>query len=200
MNSAFRNALAVAAFSAAVAGCFNEPEPAYKTVPEGARVYLSDKGLSDLRGQPLDASVVDYLNLDRNQLTNVDEVASLSGLKWLRLNDNRLSSLPDLSKLVNLRRVYLRGNRFSEIPETLKDLPSLDSIDISGNPVREVPKWLAEKGGLKALSFTRTMLVKLPDDLSAWKSLQSLQLGELGLSKGEMARIRKALPSVAVVF
>ena len=25
------------------AGCFNEPEPAYKTVPAGARVYLQDK-------------------------------------------------------------------------------------------------------------------------------------------------------------
>ena len=34
----------------AVAGCFDEPEPAYKTVPPGARVYLSDKGLKDLSG------------------------------------------------------------------------------------------------------------------------------------------------------
>ena len=147
MKSAFRMALAVAAVSAAVAGCFNEPEPAYKTVPEGARVYLSDKGLKDLRGQSFDASVVDYLNLDRNQLTNVDEVASLASLKWLRLNGNRLSSLPDLSKLSGLRRIYLRGNGFAAVPETLKDLPSLDSIDISENPLAEIPDWLAAKRG-----------------------------------------------------
>ncbi|MBQ6135774.1 MAG: hypothetical protein IJI73_00205 [Kiritimatiellae bacterium] len=193
-------ALACAAL-AALAGCFNEPEPAYRTVPEGARVYLSGRSLGDLKGQTLDASLVDYLNLDRNQLTNVDEVASLAGLKWLRLNENRLASLPDLSRLVNLRRIYLRGNRFETVPETLKDLPALDSVDLSENPVSEVPEWLAARKGLKALSFSRTRIRKLPGDLSAWKSLQQLQLGDLKFDDaGEMARIREALPDTAIVF
>ena len=191
--------LAGVALCAALAGCFNEPEPAYKTVPPESRVYLSDKGLADLASADL-AKVGDYLNLDRNALTNVDQVAALAGLKWLRLNDNRLASLPDLKALVNLRRIYLKNNRFASVPETLKDLPSLTDVDLSGNPIKEVPAWLAEKKGLKNLSFGRTRITKLPEDLSAWESLQSLQLGELGLSAAEMARIRQALPKVAIVF
>lgn len=191
-----------AAVCAAAGGCFDEPTPAYKTVPAEARVYLKDMALGDLRGQAavLRADVVDYLNLDRNQLTNVDEIASLTGLRWLRLNDNRLSGLPDLSKLSSLRRIYLRNNRFAAVPEQLKDLPSLTDIDLSGNPVREVPEWLAAKRGLKNISLSRTRVTKLPGDLGAWKSLQSLQLGELSISAEEMARIRKALPHVAIVF
>ena len=181
------------------AGCFNEPEPAYKSVPAESRVYLSDKGLADLAKVDL-SKVGDYLNLDRNALTNVDSVAKLEGLKWLRLNDNKLNALPDLKALVNLRRIYLKNNRFTSVPETLKDLPSLTDVDLSGNPISEVPAWLAQKTGLKNLSFTRTMIKKLPDDLSAWQTLQSLQLGELNLSAGEMARIRAALPRVAIVF
>ena len=186
----------------AFAGCFDEPEPAYKTVPGGARVYLKERGLTDLKGLSLDASKVDYLNLDRNALTNVDEVASLAGLRWLRLNDNRLSSLPSLAKLKSLRRIYLSGNLFTEVPETLKDLPLLTDIDISGNPVSEIPEWLAKKEGLEFLSFSRTRITKLPDDLSAWKHLKALQLGDLQLEGGtnEMSRIRKSLPDVAVVF
>lgn len=192
---------AVAALCA-VAGCFDEPEPAYKTVPAEARVYLSGKSLGDLKGleSVLKADVVDYLNLDRNQLTNVDEAASLSGLKWLRLNDNKLSSLPDMKALASLRRIYLRNNRFAEVPPQLKDLPSLTDIDISGNPVKEIPAWLAEKKGLKNLSFSRTQVKKLPENLDAWKSLQSLQLGDLVISPDEMRRVRKELPSVAIVF
>jgi len=178
-------------------GCFNEPEPAYKTVPSENRVYLSDKGLKEI---PAVNAKADYLNLDRNQLTNAAAVAALTELKWLRLNDNRLSSLPSLSSLKSLRRIYLRNNRFSAVPETLRDLPDLTDIDLSGNPIKDVPQWLAEKKGLKNLSFTRTQIMKLPENLDAWKGLQSLQLGDLNLPAAEMERVRKALPKVAIVF
>ena len=193
--------VALAALCAA-AGCFDEPTPAYKTVPAEARVYLKDMSLADLKGKAglLKADVVDYVNLDRNNLTNVDEVASLAGLKWLRLNDNRLSSLPDLKALSALRRIYLKNNRFSAVPEQLRDLPELTDIELSGNPIKEIPAWLAEKSGLRNLSFSRTQLTRLPENLDAWKSLKSLQLGDLNIPPEEMARIRKALPDVAVVF
>lgn len=181
----------------AVAGCFNEPEPAYKSVPAENRVYLSDKGLKTL---PEINAKADYLNLDHNQLEKADGVEKLTELKWLRLNDNKLAALPDLKGLVNLRRIYLRNNRFAAVPETLKDLPALTDIDLSGNPLKEVPQWLAEKKGLKNLSFSRTEVTKLPDNLKAWTSLQCLQLGDLNISAAEMARIRSALPNVAIVF
>ena len=192
-------AILLATALAAVAGCFNEPEPAYRSVPAESRLYLPDKGLEDLKATDL-TKVGDYLNLDRNALTNVDPVAKLAGLKWLRLNDNRLTALPDLKALTQLRRIYLKNNRLAEVPATLKDLPALTDVELSGNPIREVPAWLAAKKGLKNLSFNATRLTKLPDDLSAWATLQSLQLGELNLSAAEMARIRKALPKVAIVF
>ena len=196
MNKATKLTLLAAAL-VAVAGCFNEPEPAYKSVPAENRVYLSDKGLKEV---PAVNAKADYLNLDRNELTNVSAVATLTELKWLRLNDNRLAALPDLKGLVKLRRIYLRNNKFTAVPETLKDLPALTDIDLSGNPIKEIPQWLAEKKGLKNLSFSRTQIVKLPENLEAWKSLQCLQLGDLNISAAEMARIRSALPNVAIVF
>ena len=180
-----------------LSGCFNEPEPAYKSVPAENRVYLNDKAL---KAVPSVNAKADYLNLDRNQLEKADGVEKLTGLKWLRLNDNKLAALPDLKGLVNLRRIYLRNNRFTAVPETLKDLPALTDIDLSGNPVKEVPQWLAEKKGFKNLSFSRTQVTKLPENLEAWTSLQCLQLGDLNISAAEMARIRSVLPNVAIVF
>ena len=204
MDAAPRKAIAAIALAALAAGCFDEPTPAYKTVPPEARVYLSDRGLKDLSScaEELKAGpAIDYVNLDRNALEAFPpELAALTGLKWLRLNDNRLSDLPDLSALKNLRRIYLRGNRFQYVPETLRDLPSLTDIDLSLNPIVEIPEWLAAKTGLEGLSFTGTQIRKLPKDLSAWKSLRQLQLGELHLSADEMSRIRKDLPDTAVVF
>ena len=193
--------LVAGALVALVAGCFDEPTSAEKTVESAARVYLSERGLKDLRAVGFAApEKVDYLNLDRNQLTNVDAVAKLTSLKWLRLNGNRLNTLPKLDELKKLRRIYLKNNQFKVVPEELKDLPDLTDIDLSGNPITEVPDWLAKKEGLENLSFTRTQITKLPEDLTAWKNLLSLQLGDLKLSAEEMARIRAALPDVAIVF
>ena len=90
--------------------------------------------------------------------------------------------------------------RQPEVPEALKNLPSLTDVDFSGNPIKEVPAWLAEKKGLLNLSFSRTQVTKLPENLSAWENLATLQLGDLKLSAEEMARIRKALPNVRIVF
>lgn len=195
-------AYALAAALAATAGCFDEPEPAYKTVPAAARAYLQGRGFADFASAAsgLDAEVVDYINLDRNAITNLDGIAAFRGVKWLRLNENRLSALPSLAALSSLRRIYLRDNVFTEVPEQLKDLPSLTDIELSGNPIKEVPEWLAQKKGLEFLSLSRTLVERLPSDLSAWKGMKALQLGELKIPPEEMARIRKALPDVAIVF
>ena len=187
-----------------LSGCFKEPTPGYKTLPEGSQVYLSGKGLKDLASEKDALALgdkINYLNLDRNAFETLPpEIPSLTGLKWLRLNENRLSSLPDISALTQLRRIYLRGNRFTSVPETLKNLPALTDIELSENPITEIPEWLAQKTGLENLSFNRTRINRLPADLSAWKSLRTLQLGGLNIPLDEMKRIRSALPSTAVVF
>lgn len=191
------------ALALAAAGCFNEPTPATVTVPEGARLYLQDRALRDLSScrELLKPELVDYVNLDRNDLEEFPaELSTLTGLKWLRLNRNRLSALKDVSPLVNLRRIYLRGNRFTSVPEELKALPALTDVDLSQNPITEVPDWFVAQKGLENVSFTETLLKKLPDDLSGWESLTSLQLGGLRLAPDEMARIRRALPKVTIVF
>ena len=191
------------ALALAAAGCFNEPTPATVTVPEGARLYLQDRALRDLSScrELLKPELVDYVNLDRNELEEFPaELSTLTGLKWLRLNRNRLSALKDVSPLVNLRRIYLRGNRFTSVPDELKALPALTDVDLSQNPITEVPDWLVAKKGLENVSFTETLLKKLPDDLSGWENLTSLQLGGLRLAPDEMARIRRALPKVTIVF
>ena len=204
-NSTFSifNFTLLVALCAAVGGCFDEPEPAYRSVPAENRVYMKDAALEkvDWSSAAFGAGEnIDYINLDRNKLASVDGVEKFTGLKWLRLNKNALASLPDLKPLSRLRRIYLGDNKFTTVPETLKDLPALTDIELSGNPIKEIPSWLSEKKGLENLSFNRTQLTALPADLSAWKSLHSLQLGELRLSKEEMTRVRKALPSVAIVF
>lgn len=220
--------LAVAASLLATAGCYDEPVSAESTVSAEKRIYLKDTNLGhltvegvyenglihDLHWTNLSSRVdlaaftnvlksVDYLNLDYNKFTNVDAVVEFPALKWLRLNSNNLSSLPTdgLERLSKLRKIYLADNKFSVVPEQLKNLSSLKSIDLSGNiGIKEVPDWMAKMQGLEDLSLSGTSIEKLPDDISAWKSLKLLRLGELKMSGSEMKRIRESLPDTTVVF
>ena len=213
-------AVCVAAAAAGIlSGCFDEPVKADGRVPPESRIYMKDgkaevfsAGLLLRRGvdangerlagrfRNIDPAKVEYLNLDRNSLTNIDEIAAFKSLRWLRLNDNKLESVPDLSHLARLEKIYLAGNRLREVPPFLEALPELEMIDMSGNPVAEIPEWLARKSGLRHLDLSRTALRSLPADLGAWKSLRSLKLGDLRLDESEMRRIRSALPGVRIVF
>jgi Leucine-rich repeat (LRR) protein len=78
---------------------------------------------------------------------------------------------------------------------------SLVMIDLSYNSgITEVPEWLAKMQGLEDLSFSGTSITSLPEDISAWKSLRILQLGDLKMTTVEMKRIREALPETTVVY
>lgn len=146
-----------------------------------------------------------YLNLDYNHLSNIDVITAFTGLKWLRLNENRLQKLPDLAALENLQALYLRGNALTDeaLAETFRAdvMPKLDRVDLSGNPITVVPPGLAERKGLSHLNLSNTKIRELPEDLSPWQSLKSLQLGGLDRMSGEeMTRIRTTLSETAVVF
>lgn len=211
---------------AALAGCFREVPPAEDSVRPETRVWLKDAGLSVVTARDVhekgmiyfgeqggwsnlssrvsnfDPKSLEYLNLDYNAITNADALAEFTALKWLRLDNNAISSLPDLGGLKDLRRIYLRANRLTAVPETLGDLPSLDTVDLSFNHgITEVPEWFAKKEGLSHLILSSTGITRLPEDISAWKSLRTLQMGGLHIeSTEEMKRIRDALPDTAVVF
>lgn len=221
--------LAVAASLLATAGCYDEPISAEATVPAEKRIYLKNTDLGHLtvetvyeKGLIYDSKwtnlssrisldkfkadglkSVDYLNLDCNKLTNAAAIVEFPALKWLRLNSNNLSSLPTngFARLSKLRKIYLADNRFTAVPKQLEELSSLKEIDLSGNiGIKEIPDWMAKKQGFEDLSFSGTSIEKLPEDLSAWRSLRLLRLGELKMSGGEMKRIREALPDTTVVF
>ena len=86
------------------------------------------------------------------------------------------------------------------MPEVVKEWTALEDLTLDGNPIAAIPDWLTTLPNLRALSLNGTRITKLPEDLSAWKRLDLLSLGGCPVPRSEMARIRKALPDVAIVF
>ena len=181
-----------------LAGCFDEPEPAYKSVPEGARIYLKEQGLADLKGQSFDASKIDYLNLDRNRLASLPD-ALPTGLRWLRLNGNALSSLPEsIGALVDLRRIYLNDNALEALPASFGALKALEDVALAGNRLTAFPAVLVSLPHLRNLDLRGNgSITELPPDIGDMKALRTLTLTGCRLPKEERDRIRNFQPPVS---
>ena len=144
-----------------------------------------------------------YVNLDGNMIDEIgDEIGAATSLKWLRLNGNRLESLPKaVSQLGDLRRIYLQNNELKAVPPALMGLAKLEDIALDGNPgITSVPEWMLEMPSLRNVGLSGTAVTRLPDDLSGWSRLTSLNMADCPLSPEERRRIRAALPDVAMVF
>ena len=164
--------------------------------------YFARNGMTKIPDLTCWAETLDYLNLDNNAITEIPEnVGKLTKLKWLRLNGNKIKAIPaTLATLKDLRRIYLKGNSLPTVPEVVKEWTMLEDLTLDGNPITALPDWLTTLPHLRALSLNGTRITSLPKDLSAWKRLDLLALGGCPIPKGEMERIRKALPDVAIVF
>ena len=155
--------------------------------------YFARNGMEKIPDLTCWAETLDYLNLDDNAIAEIpDTVGKLTKLKWLRLNGNKITAAPaSLATLKDLRRIYLKGNGLTAVPEVVKEWTMLEDL---------TPEWLTTLPHLRAVSLNGTRITSLPKDLSAWKRLDLLALGGCPIPKGEMERIRKALPDVAIVF
>ena len=86
-----------------------------------------------------------YLDLamQRPKLKSIPkEVAQFPNLVCLDVSYNQISSIPDeIKQCKKLRSLNLGGNRYlAKLPAVLKEVPSLELVDVS-----DIPEWSAEK-------------------------------------------------------
>ncbi|XP_064652027.1 leucine-rich repeat-containing protein 61-like [Lineus longissimus] len=90
-------------------------------------MILREMGISDL-GCIGECTGLERLDLSRNDISKLYNLASLSSLAHLNLSANRISSLEGLQSLDNLKTVNLAGNLLGSI-DTLHCLAGLEKLE-----------------------------------------------------------------------
>ena len=80
---------------------------------------------------------LDYLSLNRNQLTTIENLDSLVNLTYLDLSYNQLTTIDNLDSLINLNTLYLSDNQLTTI-ENLDSLVNLTHLDLSYNQLTTI--------------------------------------------------------------
>ena len=90
-----------------------------------------------------------------------------------------LNELPEsLSQLTSLQSLNLSSSYLTALPEWLGQLTALHSLDLSSNGLIALPEWLGQLTALRSLILSGNQLTALPESLSQLPALQSLDLSD----------------------
>ena len=140
-----------------------------KNLPVLKDLHLYDNGLFDLDFGLSDLPRLEYLNLARNHLRQIDELASVSTLREVLLYENKIETLPARLLSSGLERIDLTNNDIDLLPEIPADKKlSVKKLFLDKNPIWETealigrslrPKWFTELEKENCAHASRILLI-----------------------------------------
>ena len=147
---------------------------------------LAGNRLTELPEWLGDLGALASLNLAYNRLPDLpDWFGNLTGLTNLYLDGNLLRELPaSLGNLIGLTSLHLADCKIvlhslyqsASIPDSLRNLTSLTSLDLSRNYRTKLPEWLGDLTTLTSLNLSSNSLTGVPTWVCSLASLTSLNL------------------------
>jgi Leucine-rich repeat (LRR) protein len=187
---------ALAAALVAVAGCFDEPEPAHASVRPAARVYLKNERLATLtadalleKGRVLVSATNDARTVEGARfrgawapLSDYADAFDPRTVDYLNLDANALTNVDALSAFTALKWLRLNGNRLAVLPD-LSRHASLRRVYLADNAFDRVPDALEACAALTDIDLSGNPIKEIPDWLARKTGLEGLSLNRTGLTK-----------------
>jgi Leucine-rich repeat (LRR) protein len=144
----------------------------------------------DLRGNPLgiipevlfQLRILTILNLENCELTEIPvQISQLVNLKKLYLDNNKIT-LNNTLALSSIEHLSLSNNQIIDITG-IRQLSTLEILDVSENFIEIVPDVLTQGSSLKKLILRGNSLQRLPSSIGEIKSLKWLDVSKNILKK-----------------
>ena len=179
---AFWIMMAAVAVCAAVGFCFLEPPPAEIVFNDPALEAAVREELG-IKGRPVttaDAQAVTKLDLWRDDISNIDDLAYFTALTYLDLGyGGKIEDISALVGLTNLTTLELSGNEIEDIT-ALADLTSLTYLNLAYNKIEDISA-LVGLTNLTTLELSGNEI----EDITALADLTSLTYLNLAYNKIE---------------
>lgn len=148
-------------------------------------------------------------NVYRLKLTKLDnrdslpeELFSLTELRELTVKGCKLCVLnQNIDKLAKLESLNLDKNKLVRLPETIGNLQKLKFLCVSRNLMETFPESISKMTGLTYIDAWDNPLYILPESIkSLQKTLKTLDLRQIPLTKSEFKAMQELLPFTEILF
>jgi internalin A len=125
------------------------------------------------------------------------EKARSSNSSTLVLCELNLTAIPEsLRQLPSLQLVELKNNQIDTIPASLGSLVNLEILDLNHNQITTIPSSLGRLAKLQLLYFSHNQITTIPESLGQLTRLQKLDLGHnritaVSESLGQLANLQE---------
>ena len=131
-----------------------------------------------------------------------EEIFQLTELRELTVKGCRLCVVnQNIDKLTKLEDLNLDKNKLLRLPESIGNLKNLKYLCISRNIIETLPNSISNLKQLTYIDAWDNPLYILPESIKALqKSLQTLDLRQIPLTKTEYEAMQKLLPDTEILF
>lgn len=131
-----------------------------------------------------------------------EELFSLTELRELTVKGCKLCVLnQNIDKLAKLESLNLDKNKLVRLPETIGNLQKLKFLCVSRNLMETFPESISKMTGLTYIDAWDNPLYTLPESIkSLQKTLKTLDLRQIPLTKSEFKAMQELLPFTEILF
>nr|WP_010133609.1 leucine-rich repeat domain-containing protein [Microbulbifer agarilyticus] len=127
-------------------------------------LYFANADVSSI--EPLAGLPIRGLNINRNHLTDISAISSMSALQWIDAGENAITFIPDISGLPQLHTISMAHNAITDI-SPLVGFDNVTGVDLWGNAIPEGDLGLISPSGWYSADWGRPEITSLSIDPSA---------------------------------
>lgn len=156
------------------------PEESFKSLPYLHTLILPGNNLNQIDNQSIPSSVA-KLHLARDSIHDLNgTLRHLNDLQWLFLNLNDLTTLENQLPLdgLKIKMIHASFNRIERLPQELRLFPNLDNLFFQNNLLNGLDRALSKSRKLERAQLENNRIsILLEDDFAETESMASLDLG-----------------------
>ena len=159
----------------------------FKNMTSLTLVYESIKNILDIVENLPNPTILKYLCLNENQLTNLDGVEKLTGLEELQVNFNNIEKIEKISDLNNLKKFWICENKIRKI----ENLPiNIANFWAANNLIENIPEDFKKYNDLEFINIAGNCISDLKDIfiLENLKSLKILYLSDINFGENPICQ------------